>query len=55
MRDMHCSLKDIDDTDVGSLFGLLGYLERSSHKKNEILTIGKKRYKKVTADSAAWL
>lgn len=57
MRDLNCSLNDIDNTDVGSLFGVLGYLERSSKKKGEsdILTIGKKKYKKVSADNAAWL
>lgn len=56
MHDLSCSLKDIDETDTGSLFGLLGYLSRkNAGTETGILTLSGKKYKKISADNAAWL
>lgn len=63
MLNLHCSLYDIDNTSVSSLFGLLGYLARSSRKigapsrlsGRETIRIGNRTYIKKTADEVDWL
>jgi len=56
MTKMSCSLHDIDETDTASLFALLGYLERSTHKAApRLIKLGRRQYRRVTADSANWL
>ena len=65
---LHCGLRDLDETDIESLYGLSGYLLRKAqaepsvsgkpgHEKSQrdILTIGKRKYRRVSADKATWL
>ena len=57
MLNMHCSLNSIDETEISSIFGLLGYLDRKENKtdKAAVITLGGHKYRRVTADSATWL
>lgn len=66
---MNCTLRDLDETDIESLYGLSGYLARKNVGKDgkikakptapntsaETMYIGDKAYKRVSADSASWL
>lgn len=67
MAQFHCSLYDLDQTDIETLFGFAGYaMRKSAAPSGEILTkpapsqqstlsIGGKMYKRVSADNASWL
>lgn len=57
MLRLSCSLRDLDDTDVASLFGLLGYISRSAVKARggETITIGTMTYRRKNPDDVTWL
>lgn len=67
MTQFSWSLRDIDETDIESLFGFSGYALRKSAapsgdmplktapKQNNMLSVGGKTYKRVSADDASWL
>lgn len=59
----HWSLHDIDNTDVESLIGLVGYVSRRSraevsnagHGEWQYITIGGKRLKRADVDAVNWM
>lgn len=67
MTQFSWSLRDIDETDIESLYGFAGYALRKSAapsgdipakkiaKQTNVLTIGGTAYKRVSADNASWL
>lgn len=61
MAAWHMGLHEIDETDVESIIGLLGYRQRLNRMPEgrepglRQIRIGKKVYKKVDIDSATWL
>lgn len=57
MMHLSCSLNDLDNTDVESLFGLLSYISRKGVKNGagDLITIGGKRYRRADPDKVTWL
>ena len=67
MTQFSWSLRDIDETDIESLYGFAGYALRKSavpsgdipakkpQAQSNVLTIGGTAYKRVSADNASWL
>ena len=63
MRDLHNSLRDVDEADAESVYRLAGYLMRKGSVSGEdtpagepgVKIINGKAYRKTNADKASWL